>query len=163
MSKKTKTEAYKKAIESLKGFEEYNCKGCTDGEKFCRRPCWGTPDDIKKIIKAGYGERLMVDYWSVRDGEDVEIVCPANPNYEASCAPEVTFLSFGGGDLLSGCTFQGDDKLCEIYKIRPFEGKTSCCKRTRKETEDLHEKVMKTWNTEEGKELVKEWKEKFLW
>lgn len=38
------------------------CEACRNQ---CRTPCLGTPDDILRLIKAGYRDELSVSYWLV--------------------------------------------------------------------------------------------------
>lgn len=38
------------------------CEACRNQ---CRTPCLGTPDDVLRLIEAGYREKLSVTYWCV--------------------------------------------------------------------------------------------------
>ena len=39
---------------------ECACGGCS---QMCTRPCWPTPEEARRLIRAGLGDRLMLDYW----------------------------------------------------------------------------------------------------
>jgi hypothetical protein len=121
---------------------ECDCDTC---KGYCaRRPCWGTPRDIKNLMELGYADRLMLDWW-VAD-EDIMIICPAIINHGGKAAP---FSPIGT------CNFLTDKRLCEIHQVKPTEGKTASCK---KNDYDVHHIVAMTWNSDEGRELVEKWK-----
>lgn len=67
----------------------------------------GTPEDIQKIIDAGYKEKLLLSLW-----ED-----PKNPE-----TPLPTIAPINGPH---GCVFQDKDGLCELHEagLKPTEGK----------------------------------------
>lgn len=114
----------------------------------CQRPCWPTPEEAQKLIDAGYGDRLMNDYWC-RKGGDIQILSPACKGSENGFAP---FWPTGG------CTFQDKDGLCELHNLdlKPLEGRKALCKgRTPKY---LHEKIAKMWDNPEAQELVGKWR-----
>lgn len=89
---------------------ECRCKSCLDG--CLGRPGWAIPDEIRVLIKSGYKERLMVDWYAsdIVDG-DVFFLCPAIAGYEQQRAPMWP---------IGRCTFFTNDQLCEIHKIKPF-------------------------------------------
>ena len=37
---------------------------CSQCKNQCRIPCLGTPEDIERIIDAGYGDRLALTQWA---------------------------------------------------------------------------------------------------
>lgn len=41
---------------------ECSCEKC---KNLCRTPCLGTPEDINKLLEAGYGKRLTPVLWGV--------------------------------------------------------------------------------------------------
>lgn len=133
---------------------ECKCEKC---KRMCDRPCWGTPEDIKKIIDAGYGDKLMVDYW---DGIDFDILCPALKGYEGKRAD-----FFPRSE--EGCTFLTKTRLCRLHKkgLKPSEGKiASCTDESMYENDDgpdLHETVAMTWNNKKAQKMVKDWKKRF--
>lgn len=120
---------------------------CDECKQMCQRPCWPTPEEAQKLIDAGYGDRLMNDYWARTKG-DIQILSPASKGYEGRMTP-----FWPGG----GCTFQDEDGLCELHDLglKPMEGRKALCKdRTPKK---LHEKMAKMWDNPEAQELVDKW------
>ena len=65
-----------------------DCKGCSKGIGYCKRPCWPLPLEASLLIEAGYGDRLMLDFWgrAPEQGGNILILCPANPGYESKFA-----------------------------------------------------------------------------
>jgi hypothetical protein len=129
-----------------------SCRVCTD---MCKRPCWPTPVEAERIIAAGYGAKLMLDWWvgDGPDGDDIMLLCGANPGYEGKKAP-------GFSCLESGCVLQANG-LCILHepKLKPAEGRIASCKSTHKT--NLHEMVAMTWNTEKGREVVASWRKEY--
>jgi hypothetical protein len=116
------------------------------------RPCYGTPVEIWRIIKAGYGEQLMVDWWD-RDGElpYIEIICPAIVGSEQQMAPKWP---------VGRCALHTPDELCPLHKpgLKPREGRLvmhDYC------PPGLHKDMVKTWNTWMGRKIVELWKKRF--
>lgn len=144
------------------------CKGCLKGQKFCERACWPTPQEAKLLIEAGYGDKLMLDVWHNSKDGDTELLCPATPGYETKGAPgrdPVSILESllgGPNPLRGGCVFQEPEtKLCLLHSegLKPFEGRKSCCKI--ENGKGLHKAVASSWDTEEARELINVWKEKY--
>lgn len=77
----------------------------------CRIPCLGTPEDILRLLKAGYRERLAPTRWAVGLllGKIPYIVPMVQAKQEAG-----------------GCTFF-QDGLCELHAagLKPTEGRLS--------------------------------------
>jgi hypothetical protein len=127
-------------------FKEIVCEGCIKGINMCKkRPCWGSPEDIQKLIAAGYKDRLMLDWW-VGVGENIYMLAPAIVGYENSTAPE---------HPEGRCTFLTVDDKCELHNLglKPTEGKVACC---RDDKSNKHREVAMTWNNPEAQEYVKE-------
>lgn len=130
-----------------------NCPTCVG--MCARRPCWGTPDDARKLIAAGYGPRLMRDYWSGGGGEDgdrdIHLLSPAIAGKEGR---EASFSPFGR------CTFLTPDGFCELHDLglKPTEGRAANCEReVDEEAYELHHDVAFAWNSLEAQVLVEEW------
>jgi hypothetical protein len=133
-----------------KQHEPITCTGCIKGVKMCiDRPCWGTPQEIKAIIDAGYGDKLMQDYWSGElNGFDSPLVIgPAIVGHEGGNAP---FWPTGRCALLT------EDRLCSLHDagLKPSEGAVACCKRG---DDGMHQRMAEAWATEEGQALAQEW------
>ena len=104
-----KETTYQKIIRTT-GRKPIECK-CAECKKQCKTPCLGTPEDILKIIEAGFGDRLFSTHWAVglalgRLGSTVLMV-------QAEQTPD-------------GCIFHKDG-LCELHELglKPTEGKLS--------------------------------------
>jgi hypothetical protein len=140
---------------------ECSCDKC---KQMClRRPCWGTPKEIENIIKAGFGDRLMIDYWKEGfdfsndfEPEDTKILSPAIKGYEKEMAPTKP---------LGKCTFLTTDGRCELHEhgLKPLTGKLAICDPLALETKNalsIHEEVAKTWRAKSAQKLVKIFEEK---
>jgi hypothetical protein len=59
-------------MKKLKNYKENvcNCNSCKEACAYTR-PCWGTPQEIQKIIDAGFGDKLMLDCWAAPDSADM--------------------------------------------------------------------------------------------
>lgn len=134
---------------------ECSCEIC---KNMCKRPCWGTPEDIKRLIDAGYGDRLMHDYWKNSPEDDQAIICPALKGSEGKFAPFIPKSE-------EGCTFWKDG-LCELHEkgLKPTEGKLAYHDEKVEVVDDynLHEAVAKTWWNYEGQELSVQWGAKYF-
>lgn len=139
-------------LETLKE-SECRCKIC---QSMCARPCWGTPDDIQKIIDAGYEDRLMKDFWgNSQDGGHIYILSPALKGSESKSSP-----FFPESEL--GCTFFDCGK-CQLHnkKLKPTEGKLASCQDSEyKKEPTVHKLVALTWDTDKGRKMVQDWCEK---
>lgn len=84
------------------------CKSC---QQQCRTTCLGTPQDMLKLVKAGYADRLVFTEWWA----GVVMGCTDHPVMMLQANTE------GGW-----CTFFHDG-LCELHDkgLKPTEGKLS--------------------------------------
>jgi hypothetical protein len=123
------------------------CEICK--EMCVRRPCWPSPDEVVKLIEAGYGDRLMLDYWCA--DPDINIIAPACIGSERSRAPSFRFTR---------CTFIGALGLCELHDIglKPIEGRLT---HHDGDLKDLHYDVAMLWESDEGREVVQKWRDEF--
>lgn len=93
---------------------ECSCEKC---KSMCKTPCVGTPDDMMKLINAGYSERLSRTGWAAgimlgTHHKIIDIIAPLK-------------------DLEKGrCTFQTDEGLCELHDmgLKPTEGRFASCR-----------------------------------
>lgn len=136
----------------MKKFKEVVCS-CKTCVKMCEhRPCWGTPEEIKKIIDAGYGSRLMMDYWVGVGEEDTDVPSPAIVGYEGRRAP---FIPQGR------CTFLNAENLCELHDkgLKPLEGRVADCKSG--SSNSVHRFCAASFDSDEGREVAAlfPWKE----
>ena len=127
----------------------------------CRTPCWGTPEDIAKLIAGGHATRLMVHMFHSADYACIELLSPANPGFEGRYADQgLNAVS----TLRSGCVFLGVDKTCAVHVLKPSEGKIGCCKSPQSEAQAraVREHLARAWDGERGRQLVRAWKEAAL-
>lgn len=92
---------------------ESECKpsecSCTICQSMCRTPCLGTPEDIERLVDAGYADRLVPTEWGV--GMIVGLI--SRPIYMLQA------------ETVNGwCTFFHNG-LCELHSrgLKPIEGK----------------------------------------
>jgi hypothetical protein len=112
------------------------------------RPCWGTPIEIAKLIELGFGNRMMLDWWADAGGDDIYIICPAVVGYEGDRSP---FFPVGRCSML-------ENDRCVVHQWKPTEGRENFGCKQAKEAPS-HEEVARTWDTEEGRKVVRLWKE----
>lgn len=100
-------------ISRKSGRKPIACKCNVCKSQCIKSVCLGTPEDIVKIVNAGFGDRLMSTSWGagVKMGlikEPVEIIAPLYDKAKGSC----TFFTNG---------------LCELHELglKPTEGKLS--------------------------------------
>lgn len=119
----------------------------------CRRPCWGTPEDIEKIMDAGYSHRLMSEFWAnAKEGQiDIDFPAPAIKGYEGKKSP-----FWPKSD--EGCTFWNEDGLCDLHDLglKPIEGRLANCK-SEDNMQGVHEEVARTWDTDKGRAVLARW------
>lgn len=133
-------------------FQTYECD-CQICSAMCMTPCVGIPSEIKAIMDAGFGDRLCLDDWP-----DAEIdVHPALKGYEGEKAPFQTSSS-------RGCTFWKGGK-CELHDkgLKPLGGRIAhhSLSTDHPVYEEFREYFNSSWKSEEGQEVIQEWKEKF--
>lgn len=95
----------------ITGREPVSCK-CAKCKAQCQRtPCLGTPQDILKLIEAGYKDRLGLTFWSV--GMAIGAISFPVPMVQAMQTTE-------------GCAFFKDG-LCILHDLglKPTEGRLS--------------------------------------
>lgn len=84
------------------GMKPKSCK-CYLCKLQCKAPCWGTPEDMQKIVDAGFVKRLMVQVYG-----EIMFVTPLMDKVKNAC----TFFTNG---------------LCELHEsgLKPTVGKLS--------------------------------------
>ena len=99
------------------------CK-CHLCKRQCHTPCLGTPQDILRLMDAGYTSRLKPTEWAA--GMVMGVTKRPVFLIQAECVDG----AFGGAIDLgvnSHCTFQREDGLCELHDkgLKPTEGRLS--------------------------------------
>lgn len=100
--------------------EDCTCAKCVSD---CHRtPGWPMPDEARKLIDAGYADRLMLDWWCDYP-EDVYLLCPAAQGCagdRAPTGPEGPMGMFSGWTK-GRCVLLTDDR-CEVHDVaKPCE------------------------------------------
>lgn len=122
-------------IKAVSGRKETECQ-CEKCKSQCKTPCLGTPDDILKLIKAGYGNKLSITDWGF--GMIVgEILYPIRMIQAIKTT--------------KGCIFFKDG-LCELHDkgLKPTEGRLS---HHEVAEDNINFKKSVTWN------VAKEWED----
>jgi len=131
--------------------KKIECKGCKEGIQMCKtRPCWGTVEDFKKIIEAGFAKKLMIDYYNS------ESVSNNKKIYFLSGASNGNDCSKADWDPRGVCALLEND-LCVVHEIKLTIGAIACCKNESGFRDD-NEKCIATWDSPEGNELIEKWK-----
>ncbi len=117
----------------------------------CHAPCCGTPDEMHKLMEAGYGERLMVDDWP--DGPPM--IKPAMKGYEGKISPWNTRSD-------EGCTFWKEGK-CQLHSsgLKPLQGKLAHHSLEFNEISAIENAIVAAWETERASEVIDMWKKKY--
>ena len=106
-------------IQQATGRKSSSC-ACNSCRMQCTKtPCLGTPEDILKLIMAGYGERLAVTVWAAGilmgvTERPVEIIAPLYDASKRSC----TF--FNNGQLYRGEYIINSDIMYPMFYHRTF-------------------------------------------
>ena len=127
------------------GRRPIECK-CQKCKQQCKTPCLGTPEDILRLIKAGYKERLAITRWWVgiaRGKLDFPVIMIQARQEENGY-----------------CTFFHDG-LCELHDLglKPTEGRLShhsITKENFKFGKSLSWNVAKEWMDMRNGEIVEE-------
>lgn len=118
------------------------CK-CSQCKEQCHTPCLGTPEDIEKIIDAGYADKLEITHWA--SGIIMGVTNQVIPMIQARAGNEY-------------CAFFKDG-LCLLHDkgLKPTEGRLShhsIRKDNYKASKSISWNVAKEWTSEENAEIV---------
>lgn len=136
---------------------EYECD-CGTCAGMCQRfPCRPKPAEVREMpteVRA----RLSLQH----DGEGLHGIPhlqPAVPGHEGGYAHN--FDIFFGIGRPGRCTFLTDDNRCELHgKCKPWEGRVTKCGVSN--SSEVLDELDKAWSTDEGREVLEEWREEFL-
>lgn len=124
------------------GRKPVECK-CALCKVQCHTPCLGTPQDIERLIDAGYANRLKLTYWAA--GMVMGVIDRPVPMIQAAAGDEY-------------CAFF-QNGLCELHALglKPTEGRLShhsIRMDNFKPSKSLSWNVAKEWISEENAEVV---------
>lgn len=143
------------AIKTLRDEFKNECQ-CSLCRGMCQnRPCWGTPFEIEKIIDAGFGPRLYLDWWAggFDSNKDLYMPQPAMVGREGDYAPDSWYPQ-------GQCTFLTSEGLCEIHSLKPVEGVVARHDNIQEVGKaELHKLTAQCWDSEKGREVLARWKE----
>lgn len=97
-------------MENILGYEEHACS-CDKCKTMCKKQaCIGTPEDMLRIAKAGFSDKLASSYWLVG------LMNRTHSNAIEMIAPLMT---------PNGCSFLDENNLCMLHDLglKPTEGK----------------------------------------
>lgn len=119
-------------IKQLTGYEPTTCS-CNTCKTMCKTaPCIGTPEEMIKIIEAGFVSKLIVTGYA------------AGIKYGAP-AMDIIAPDFNNGR----CAFLNENDLCELHdlKLKPAEGCFANCNHTHIKDGKMHPVVaiLFTW------------------
>lgn len=128
------------------------CEKCID---MCnRRPCWGTPSDIERIIESGFIDHLMREYWATKNG-NLYMIVPAIVGFELRTSPYWLRVK-------NRCSLLDSNNRCKINHIKPIEGRKAICLDNTKyniQIDRLHMNIYRTWDTKFGSKVLKIWED----
>jgi hypothetical protein len=135
-------------LKNIKEGPECTCKKCKD---LCYIPCLPLPEEAISLIRLGLAHRLML----LKTVYEVPVISPAYYGFEGRIKKEERIV------YSEGCTFLTPKGLCEIHKFKPLEGRVASCKEEHAiYTRGLRPVIVSTWDSEEGREAIREWKKK---
>ncbi len=127
--------------------EPCSCEICTS---FCMRPGWWTVKEASRAIRAGYGNRMMLE---VSPEFTFGVLSPAFKGCEMNFALQM-FSQFG-------CTFFNKG-LCDLHGTGYEPLECRFCHHSRKGLgRKCHSDIEKDWNTPKGQALVAKWDRMF--
>jgi hypothetical protein len=123
---------------------------CPECRAMCtRRPCWPTPEDARQLIAAGFGPRLMAEWWfDHAQDKTVFTLTPAIRGREGGESP---------AHPSGPCTFLNAAGRCELHdlKLKPTEGRLALC--GNRTPEGLHEQIGRSWDNDDARVFVAQW------
>lgn len=135
--------------------EETECM-CTTCQNMCAKfSCWGTPEEIERLINEGYSDKLYcVAYYSHPD--NIYILAPKPKGF-------ITWERIKVGPKYGECEFLTDDRLCSLHnkkvnghRLKPMEGRL-VDHNSQRGVDDPHDAIAEMWDSEFAKDLVNKW------
>ena len=129
------------------GIPSCTCDSC---KAMCSRPCYATPRDAERLIRAGFADRLRME-----NSYDYEtyVISPAFKGREG--------IDDRASDWANrqGCTFQDKDGLCELHDLglKPLEARLVIHNEhplSKKTPLSLHDRIVDLWKTNRGRRTI---------
>lgn len=122
---------------------------CDICREYCARPGWWTVEEASEALKAGYGDRMMLE---VSPDMTFGVLSPAFNGCESNFALQQY--------AKNGCNFLKNG-LCELHGTGHEPLECRFCHHSRKGLgQKCHLDIEKDWRTPAGQALVKSWIEK---
>lgn len=138
---------------------------CINCQNMCRiHPCTTTPNDVERLIEAGYIERLSLDYFDLEEPEPY-LPCMNRWRTVKAVLPGVKGREFVERNPSQGeCTFLTANGLCELHdiKLKPTMGRIAHCGLAMGDFQEQHTLVVLQWDTVEGLKVYQEFLEEIL-
>lgn len=136
---------------------EYSCS-CEACKGMCERtPCLGTPEEMRAIQKAGFGDRL--------------VVINVHHTFMLSPASDQIDRRFNHWPIDGKCKFLTKDGKCELHDLglKPIEGRTSIHNEgespddpyNRLDGQFLRRSLAKSWQRPIGKAIIKQFEREY--
>lgn len=140
---KTKSQTNQLLEEKYPPSKPCDCPIC---KSFCKRPGWWTVEEARRVIRAGYAKRMMLE---MSPDLSYGVLSPAFKGCEGFYAIQ-KFAK-------SGCNFLKEG-LCELYHspFMPLECRF-CHHMSGGMGEACHNDIGDDWNSKEGQCLVRRW------
>jgi len=144
----------------MKKLKDYNpsacsCNGC---QAACMSsPCFPTPEQVERLINAGYKEDLRISFWAdvtAQGADDKKF--DIFKQLRIVVAPKSKGKIVVGDNILSPCSLFKDGK-CMLHNkgLKPLEGTLIDHNMTQQDTVDIRNMVCDTWVSDKGVEILK--------
>jgi hypothetical protein len=141
----------KEMTDALTAFPESECF-CLRCQSMCFIPCWPTPEEARKLLAAGYGKQLMLNYYHhPKESKILWVLSPAKKGRQRKLNTE------GEGR----CVFQDSRGLCHLHhQGKPLEGRLAST-HGGPDSEELREAIALLWDNQSAQQLAFDWTAKF--
>lgn len=132
---------------------------CLRCKSMCQQPCWPTPKEARKLMKAGFGGRLMLDMRELGSFKSPTMVFLLSPAHKGAEGKAILHA-----DRAKNCTFQlPKTHRCELHALglKPLEGVQAMHGDRHEVSLDRRMAIVKKWHTKEGVAVLKTWHKKF--
>lgn len=136
-----------------------DCEGYRRGCMY--NPGWMTVGEAQKAVEAGFGDRLMLDWWDTDGGGRLYLLCPASTGSQGNFAPEQPEDFWEAYFWEKGTRVLFVAGRCAIHEsgFKPWECRHAHHDRTTFRGRDHADfaALVAGWDTAEGSALVEAW------